>query len=94
MKALPKSIKIGPINHEIRFDSRLSAMGLFGQLVRTESAIELLPDMPLPMQEVTVWHEIVEEILGQIGVKAEETVVNRLAYGIVGVLKDNPELGK
>jgi hypothetical protein len=94
MQALPKSVKIGPLVYDMREEARLTAMGLYGQLVRTESAIELLPDLPPGMQEITIWHEIVHEILEQIGVKGEETVINRLAYGIVGVLKDNPGLVK
>jgi hypothetical protein len=94
MPELPKSIKVGPITYDIREEARLAAMGLYGQLVRTDSVIELLPDMPEGIRKVTVWHEIVEEILEQIGVKGEETVINRLAYGIVGVLQDNPSLVK
>lgn len=84
--------KIGPVKYAIREEPRLSLEGKFGQLVRPECVIELLPDMPPQLRRVTVLHEVVHEVFEQLGINAEEATVTAFAYIWAQVLDDNPGL--
>jgi hypothetical protein len=44
-------------------------------------------------ERVVLWHEIIHEILTQAGVEDQnEGLIDAMAYGLVGVLQDNPWL--
>ena len=95
MKALPKSVKVGPVVYDVKIAPRLAADGAYGAFARPEALIEIHPDMAMSMQEITLWHELVHIILVHGGIRVhEEVVIDALAHGIVGVLQDNPDLTK
>ena len=95
MKTTPKSIKIGPVVYEVTVDNRVANESMWGQIVYAESKIELNPGMSAQHRSITLWHEIIHGMLIQGGIREhDERIMDVLAHGIVGVLKDNPELLK
>jgi hypothetical protein len=95
MKSLPKSIKIGPIVYAVSEDVRVANESLWGQIVYAESRIELNPGMQPQHRMITLWHEMLHGMLLQGGIREhDERILDVLAHGIIGVLKDNPELAK
>lgn len=95
MQALPKQVKIGPIVYDIREETRVANESMWGQIVYAESAIELNPGMNEQHRTITLWHEILHGMLLQGGIREhDERILDVLAHGIFGVLKDNPELVK
>ncbi len=90
------SIKIGPMIYKIIEIADLCIDGdtMIGSVCHTSG--ELLLEMRLCPQakKVTLWHEIIHAILvtsGNVG-EHDDRLVDALAYGIVSVLDDNPQL--
>jgi len=93
------SIKISPITYEVKVVERLigdSNKKLDGQITYSTPTIELDRNLSPVMQRQVLWHEIVHGILTQAGRQDEvsEGVVDALAYGILGVVEDNPEISE
>ena len=92
-----KSVKIGPITYEVKIVKRLLDHGeekLDGRISHKRQMIEIESGLTLTMQRQTLWHEIIHGILTQAGRHDEvsEGAVDAIAYGIFGVIKDNPEM--
>ena len=90
------TIRIGTIDYEVFLvDGLEDSEGnkLDGQIRHSESAIYLESKLEVQSQRAVLWHEIIHGILSQhgLGHHAEE-LCDTLAYGIMGVLKDNPKL--
>jgi hypothetical protein len=54
--------------------------------------IEILNSLPLDTEQDIVLHEVLHVVEGQMGLNVEDTVIERLATGMLSVLKDNPAL--
>lgn len=90
---LPPTVKIGPIEYAIKENPRYKTEHLVGQVLYYEGVIELQPDLTPIMQEMGLWHEMLHAILLQGGFREhEERILDVLAYGIVRLLQDNPQL--
>jgi hypothetical protein len=95
MESLPQQIKIGPIVYEVSEENRVASESMWGQIVYAESKIELNPGMNAQHRTITLWHEVLHGMLLQGGIREhDERILDVLAHGIVGVLRDNPELAK
>jgi hypothetical protein len=93
MYKLPEEATIGLLTYQIVEEPRLVDEQMYGQLVRTKGVIEILPDMPDEMKEVTFWHECIHEMLCQAGeFKSNERIVGALSYAIPRFLRDNPKV--
>lgn len=91
------NVKVGPITYEVKMVERLLGDGsekLDGQISYGQQVIEIESDLTLVMQKQALWHEIVHAILTQAGrqCEASEGIIDAIAYGLVGVIKDNPEM--
>jgi Zn-dependent peptidase ImmA (M78 family) len=91
------SIKIGSITYEVRVIERLlgdNDKKLDGQITYSVPKIELDSNLSPVMRRQVLWHEIVHGILTQAGRQDEvsEGAVDALAYGILGVINDNPKI--
>src|SRR4030042_145178 len=94
-------VKIGPVTYEIKEvhglmdDGKTQALG--GQISYEDCLIKLDADLEPQAHNVILWHEIVHGLMhytGQGKLDDKEELVTALAYGIVGVLQDNPWLTK
>ena len=91
------SIKIGPITYKLKMVKRLIRNGdekLDGRISNRSQTIDIESELTPTMQRQTLWHEIIHGILTQAGRHDEvsEGAVDAIAYGIFGVIKDNPEM--
>lgn len=94
---LPTKIKIGPITYEVHEREGLATKDreriLDGEIRHGDCVILIEKSLAPQAQRQTIWHEVVHAILTQAGVrKQDENQVDVIAYGIMGVLQDNPWL--
>lgn len=95
MKKLPQQVKVGPMVYTVTEDTSRATDGVYGAILYADSCISLQPGLTQAFQEVILWHEMIHAILSQSGLRdQEEQVIHAIAYGVVEVLKDNPELVK
>lgn len=90
-------IRIGGIDYEVEEVPNLctedGAKRLNGDIFHDRCQIRVDQNLSPQIKSVTVWHEIIHGILTQAGArKQDETQIEALAYGIVQVLRDNPQL--
>ena len=84
------SIRIGPIDYEIYETPDLNDDGLFDM---AEQRIYLQSRLAPQLKFQTLWHECIHGILFQAGYKDHsERQVDLIAYGVIALLRDNPEL--
>jgi len=92
-----KTVKIGPIAYALVEVGDLHSGGveLDGQVRHCLSEIRIERDQEEQSKTQTLWHEIVHIILNQAGRREDsknEDLVEALAYGLMGVIQDNPWL--
>jgi len=91
--ALPESVKVGPVVYAVAENPRYVAENLVGQIFYYESRIEMQPNLSIDMAEIGLWHEVFHAILLQGGFREhDERLLDILAHGVVGVLRDNPSM--
>lgn len=94
------NVKIGAVNYSIkevhdlhRVESDGKKTGLHGQILYTTCQISIEKEQAHDVNVSTLWHEIVHGILTQAGQnEQDENHICALGYGLVQVLRDNPEL--
>lgn len=89
-KGLPRSLKIGAITYTIvEVDTRkyqdLGEPNSMGKCDRASDTIYIDEDLTYAQKEITLLHEILHAINGEI----EEAVVDGLAFGLHCVLAEN-----
>lgn len=94
---LPDSIMIGPIEYGLEEIAGLRSTSdhteILGEMDPTACFIRVEQEIPAQRQQVTLWHEILHAILAQAQRRqVSDAVVGVLAFGIVEVLRRNPEL--
>jgi hypothetical protein len=91
-----KTLRVGPIDYDVTFVPRLQADGesVNGYISHNACTVEVDAEMAPQTRAVTVWHETLHAILVQSGRvnDHDEELIDAIAYGIIGVLRDNPEL--
>ncbi len=95
-----KTIRIGGVDFEVRSNPELSiAADACGRISVNVSRIEVEPSMSQQHQAQTILHEIVHGIIriSRLGDALqnsddEDRFVDGLAYGLLQVIRDNPEL--
>jgi len=92
------TVKIGPIVYTVKEVERLQdtrGQVAWGEADFGACEIRLEATANPQFKRITLWHEIVHAILVGAGVDSsehDEVFVDQLAYGIMQVLQDNPEL--
>ena len=99
MKNVPSSVRVGPIDYEVIVIPNLSTsdrgVSLDGQIKYATCKISLDEGLVDQMRVQVLWHEILHAILNQASLdlgRDQEKVCDVVAYGVVQVLMDNPEL--
>ena len=54
--------------------------------------ISVVKSLKLDTEQDILLHEVLHAVEGQMGLDVEDTVIERLATGLLAVLKDNPNL--
>ena len=94
------TVRIGPVTYRVERVLRLmgnngdgSSTWLNGRVRYEKALIELEQELPAEVETIAIVHEIVHAVLEQAGIDDEpESIVVALGYGLVQVLRDNPEL--
>jgi hypothetical protein len=97
---LPDQIVIGPVTYDVRETPELKAATqdsdaapMFGVIRWASGLIEIEAEQMHDRKVVTLWHEIVHGILENAGLDDQpEQVVFALGFGLVQLIRDNPEL--
>jgi hypothetical protein len=85
-------LKIGGITYQVAKDPALHDTGFSGQIRYHRCQVVVAGDLHPSALAQTLWHEIVHGILTQAGMtKHQESIVDALAYGILQVIRENPE---
>lgn len=98
-KDLPREVRIGPIDFEVRVVRGLTnADGnrkLDGHIDFSKCLISVEDDLDRQIQWQGLWHEIIHAIFLQAKIEPEdeEKIVDILAYGVMQVIRDNPVFG-
>lgn len=95
MKKLPQQVTVGPMVYTVTEDTSRATDGVYGSILYADSRISLQPGLAQPFQEIILWHEMIHAVLSQSGLRdQDEQVIHAIAYGVVEILRDNPELVK
>lgn len=94
------NVKIGAVNYEVKEVDDLHTIGnkgkkhaMHGLITWTNATIELKTGQAHDVTVSVLWHEIVHGILVHAGHNAhDEQLVCALGYGLMQVVRDNPEL--
>lgn len=91
---IPNKISIGGIVYDVKFEDKLfcDTTKINGHIKYSTTEILVENNLSEQIKRVTVWHEIIHGILTQAAIEHEEKLVEVLAYGLTGVIQDNPEL--
>lgn len=92
---IPLEIRIGGVTYAVylRNDLMDGDDPLRGHIKMDYCEILLERDMNPQMQLITLWHEVIHGILEAAGFSEhDEEIIRALGYGIVQVLRDNPDL--
>lgn len=97
---LPASIKIGPINYAVSeekdlhdVDGNYKKSWLNGIILNSSARVKVNAEMAYDVKVATLWHEVVHGILNNDGrTDDNEEHVIALGYGLMQVIRDNPEL--
>jgi hypothetical protein len=89
-------VKIGPFKYTVALARDLHDNGraLDGQIIHARSLILLDDALEAQASAQTLLHEIVHAIGIQAGLELNERQVDSLAFGFMGVMKENPSLVK
>ena len=90
-------VKIGGIDYEVIEEHNLFAYDgttrLNGHIVYDKCQIRIDDTLDPQAKNQTMWHEILHGILTHAGIDEQsETHIDIIAYGIIQVLRDNPDL--
>ena len=88
-------MRIGPIDYAVVADPKLSSQGKAGEFRPDTGVIVTAEDLTPADLFGTVWHEVVHGVLYHLGLGVDalpDTTVDGLAWGIVQVLRDNPDM--
>ncbi len=95
-------VKIGPLEYQVALVPDLHDLvddkvkqRLFGWVKDIEQLIQINTDAAQDRQKITLIHEIMHGILNNADISDHaEHQISLLAFGIVAVLRDNPDLVK
>jgi predicted heme/steroid binding protein len=94
------SVKIGPVNYTVREMNDLHTVNddgkkleLHGHILWSEAEIRVANDQVDDVKVATIWHEAVHGLLHNAGQDDHpESMVIALGYGLVQLIRDNPQL--
>lgn len=85
---VPKTIRIGVYNYEIKFVD-LDDYGLLGQCLTDEGLIKIAPRKPSGVTNVSFLHEVTHAVNDVYRCRIEDDNIDRIAHGIAEFLFNN-----
>lgn len=87
----PERIRILGKRYTITWATKMEE-GLNGLTDCDGLEITVVDNLKLDTEQDILLHEVLHAVEGQMGLDVEDTVIERLATGLLAVLKDNPRL--
>ncbi len=88
---------IGPMKYLVVEVNNLTddnGVQLAGQIDYSALTCEVEKQSPPLIKRFTIWHQIIHILSQQAGISITEEQIAILAYGIMQILRDNPEMRK
>jgi len=96
---IPKKIVVGSYTYTISFPEKIFAttksgkkIALDGDVNFDDEKIQIKKSLRGPRRELTLWHELIHAIAEDQEMELSEEKTDKLAHGIVQILKDHPSL--
>ncbi len=93
-----KTVRVGAFDYRVVEVERLQnddRSPLLGKVDVRDLTIAIDAEADDQVKQTTLWHEMMHAILVQAGLdEHDEKVLEVLCYGIVGILRDNPQLAR
>ncbi len=88
---MKNSVRIGAFDYEIRLEADPcdGKKKLDGEIVYGQTLIRIRETFSPQAQRQVLWHEILHALEQQMGLRFTEIEIDRLAFGIMHVLRDN-----
>ncbi len=88
----PASIRIIGKTFEVEWQERIEHEGecVNGLFDSDTQQIQVVGNLPLELSQDALLHEVMHAVEFSMGLDLEESVVNRMATGLLAVIKDNP----
>lgn len=91
---LPRTIKVLGKKFRIRILGEEEDADSEGLMTLSKQEISVRPREAVEQVQDTTFHEIIHAVDESLYLRMTETQVHKLATGLLGVLKDNPEYAK
>ncbi|HNP70952.1 MAG TPA: hypothetical protein PKK15_07590 [Kouleothrix sp.] len=88
-------IRMGVLDYTVRVERDVRSSDdakLYGEIRYGAGTIRVDADITPAFQAVVLWHELVHGLLEQAGQEQSEATCNSIAFGVVQLLRDNPNL--
>lgn len=85
----PERIRVLGKRYSINWVEKIDG-DLNGQADCDGLEIKVVDSLKLDTEQDILLHEVLHAVEGQMGLDVEDTVIERLATGLLAVLKDNP----
>lgn len=89
---IPDIIRIGAQDYSVSVSDVPGSHGNFGECNHSKLTIEIDSSSPLPRQQQTLIHEIVEAMDFELNIGLKHHQVELLESGLYGLIRDNPGL--
>ncbi len=97
MNKTPEIINVLGIPYRVEKPDRITVDGVNGDgsVTYNTSLIEIVDGMPVEVERVVLFHELMHAVFkaqGQTKYRKDENLLDAIAHGIVEVLRANPQL--
>ena len=89
---IPDTIRIGAQDYSVSVSDVPCSHGNFGECNHSKLTIEIDNHSPLPRQQQTFIHEIVEALDSELNIGLKHHQVELSEGGLYGLIRDNPGL--
>jgi len=89
------TIRIGVLDYTVRVERDPRSEDdrkLYGEIAYGEGTIRIDASAKPAFQAVVLWHELIHGLLEQAGQEQSEATCNAIAFGVVQLLRDSPNL--
>lgn len=89
------TIRMGVLDYAVQVEQDLRSSEdskLYGEILYGAGTIRVDASAKPAFQAVVLWHELVHGLLEQAGQEQSEATCNAIAFGLVQLLRDNPDL--
>ncbi len=90
---MDKSIKVGPLTYKVQeVPEEILGDEVIGHESFRTGTISILMTLQPAFKLETLWHELMHIVTEQHNINLNESQIDALANGVMGVIQDNPEI--